>query len=77
LLTVKASEVISSTNILPTLKVILTTIYALKALKQMPEKQILQRPKAIEHDSHHRQNDARRDVFRQNATQHFAYSQGL
>jgi hypothetical protein len=42
--TVKASQVILCTNILPTLKVILTTIYALKALKQMPEKQILPCP---------------------------------
>jgi hypothetical protein len=42
--TVKASKVILCTHILPKLKVISTTIYALKALKQMPENQILPCP---------------------------------
>jgi hypothetical protein len=49
--TVKAYEVILCTNILPILKVISTTIYALKVLKQMPENQILPCPQAIEHDT--------------------------
>jgi hypothetical protein len=67
--TVKASEVILCTNISPTLKIILATIYVLVALRQISENQILPRPQAIEHDTQRRQNDTRRDVFRQNATQ--------
>ncbi len=67
--TVKVSEVILCTNILPKLKVISSTIYVLKALKQISENQILTRTQAIEHDTQRRQNDTRQDVFRQNATQ--------
>ncbi len=49
--TVKASEVILCTHILPKLKVILSTIYALKAMGQISENQILARTQAIEHDT--------------------------